>query len=64
MKIKNFNSGWGQMTITNARGHLLTRLGVENVPERVLAHNNSQEKRERAYNARFFYGMTSMLTIA
>lgn len=59
MKIKNFNSGWGMMTVTNVRGRLLMRLGAKDIPQRVLIHNSTQEDIERAYNARFFYGISS-----
>ena len=66
MKLLNFNSGWGMMMVSNVRVRQMERLGVKNVPARVLTHNNGQENAQRAYEARYKYGMPANfgLTIA
>lgn len=52
MKIKNFNSGWGQMVVTHARGRQLIRLGVTDVKTKVADHNETQHQIMNVYMSR------------
>ncbi len=52
MKIKNFNSGWGQMVVAHARRRQLVRLGVADVQTMIRNHNDRQSEVMAVYASR------------